>query len=58
MKQINMRRSTDHGYMAPQSFTLQSLRRALGLVPVTDSLRSLSYWRRMSSATQDRRGSK
>lgn len=52
MKQVNMRRSTDCGNVPPRRSTLETVRRALGLVPVTESLRSLSYWRRLGSASQ------
>ncbi|HEX5871284.1 MAG TPA: hypothetical protein VFY65_12745 [Longimicrobium sp.] len=40
------RRGTDPGYIARTRTTLQSLRRILGLVPVSESLRSLGHWRR------------
>ena len=40
------RRSTDHGSIPRRPSTLDTLRRVLGLVPVTESLRSLSHWRR------------
>lgn len=45
MKQEYMR-STDSGSRS----TLQALRSALGLVPVTESLRHLSHWRRRPEA--------
>lgn len=57
MKQINLRRSTDHGYIPPRRSTLQSLRRALGLVTVAESLRDLSHWRRMRASREQRVGS-
>ena len=56
MKQINLRRSTDHGNIPPRRSTLQSVRRALGLLPVTESLRDLSYWRRMRVSQEQHSG--
>jgi len=50
MKQVYMRRSTDQGNIPPRRSTLQVLRSVLGLVPVTESLRDLSHWRRRRSA--------
>jgi hypothetical protein len=52
MKQVNMRRSTDCGNVPPRRSALERVRRALGLVPVTESLRSLSYWRRLKAGGQ------
>ena len=46
MMTIYARRSTDHGSIPRRPSTLDTLRRVLGLVPVTESLRSLSHWRR------------
>ncbi|MBW3572260.1 MAG: hypothetical protein KY467_14255 [Gemmatimonadetes bacterium] len=40
------RRSTDHGYVARTRSTIQALRKVLGLLPVSESLQSLSHWRR------------
>jgi hypothetical protein len=46
MKQVYMRRSTDSASLPRRRSPLQALRSMLGLVPVTESLRHLSYWRR------------
>ena len=40
------RRSTDCGYIARTRSTLQALRKALGLLPVSESLQALQHWRR------------
>lgn len=58
MKQINSRRSTDYGHIPARPSTLETLRRALGLVPVTESLASLSYWRRLPATSRKRRSGK
>lgn len=47
------RRHTDRGYIAQFPTTVNAIRWALGLVPVTESLSSLSHWRRRRSATQE-----
>ncbi|HEX6038178.1 hypothetical protein [Longimicrobium sp.] len=46
------RRHTDRGYIVQFPTTINAIRWALGLVPVTESLSSLSHWRRRS-ATQE-----
>ncbi|HEY0021176.1 MAG TPA: hypothetical protein VGC13_33040 [Longimicrobium sp.] len=51
MKQVYMRRSTDSASRPPRRSTLQALRSMLGLVPVTESLRHLSHWRRRPEAS-------
>lgn len=48
------RRGTDPGYVARTRSTLQALRSALGLVPVSESLRSLSHWRRRPVSAPER----
>ena len=53
MKQVYMRRSTDRGTVAPRRSTLQVLRTVLGLLPVTESLRDLSHWRRRPAAASE-----
>jgi hypothetical protein len=41
------RRSTDRGYIArTRTTTMQTLRKVLGLLPVTESLNALQHWRR------------
>lgn len=41
------RRSTDRGYIARTRTTaMQTLRKVLGLLPVTESLPALQHWRR------------
>ena len=48
------RRHTDRGYIVQYPTTVNAIRWALGLVPVTESLSSLSHWRRnRSAAAQD-----
>jgi hypothetical protein len=44
------RRGTDAGYVAHTRFTLQAVRGVLGLVPVSESVRPLSHWRRRPAA--------
>jgi hypothetical protein len=46
------RRHTDRGYVPQFPATLSVLRRVLGLVPVTESLGSLSHWRRRPRSAQ------
>jgi hypothetical protein len=46
------RRTTDRGYISQFPTTLSVLRRALGLVPVSETLGSLSHWRRRRDAAQ------
>jgi hypothetical protein len=50
MKQVYMRRSTDSASLPRRRSTLRALRSMLGLVPVTESLRHLSHWRRRPAA--------
>jgi hypothetical protein len=52
------RRGTDHGNVAQTRSPLQALRGALGLVPVSESLRSLSYWRRRPARATRSAGAK
>jgi hypothetical protein len=53
MKQVYMRRSTDSASLPPRRSTVQALRSMLGLVPVTESLRHLSHWRRRPETISD-----
>jgi hypothetical protein len=46
------RRHTDRGYIPQLPTTIIALRRALGLVPVSEALGSLSHWRRSRAASQ------
>lgn len=46
------RRSTDRGYIARTRSTMQSLRKVLGLLPISESLSSLQHWRRRPAAAQ------
>ncbi len=50
MKQVYMRRSTDRGSAPRGRSTIEVLRSVLGLMPVTESLRDLSHWRRRPAA--------
>lgn len=44
------RRSTDRGYIArTRTTTMQTLRKFLGLLPVTESLEALQHWRRRTA---------
>lgn len=47
------RRRTDRGYIVQFPTTVNAIRWALGLVPVTESLSSLSHWRRRRPAMQE-----
>ena len=47
------RRHTDRGYVPRMPSTVTALRWALGLVPPSESLRSLSHWRRRPAAPQE-----
>jgi hypothetical protein len=48
------RRHTDRGYVAQLPAPLVALRNALGLgKPVTETMSSLSHWRRRPAASQD-----
>jgi hypothetical protein len=47
------RRHTDRGYVPQMPSTVTALRWALGLVPPSESLRSLSHWRRRAAAPQE-----
>lgn len=51
------RRHTDRGYVPQMPTTLAALRNALGLVPVTETLGSLSHWRRRRDAQSETAGS-
>lgn len=50
------RRHTDRGYIPQLPTTFVALRRALGLVPVTEVLGSLSHWRRRRGSQGDTAG--
>ncbi len=47
------RRHTDRGFVPQFPSTVTALRWALGLVPPSESLRSLSHWRRRPAAPQE-----
>jgi hypothetical protein len=50
------RRHTDRGYIAQFPTTLAALRSALGWVPVSEALGSLSHWRRRRDSQADNAG--